>query len=530
VVHWVEISPDGRWLVTRPIDEEGLWVREASDPQWLPLPNTERNSRNQHSSFSPDGSWVLVGSGQGLYRVPVTGGPSQIVADPPSFNAHWGDEEFVVFDDGRSSVYRVSSSGGSAELLFSSDTLTFRGPRLLPGGGGILVTTRPVADPLSSRLLVYDVGSGALREVIPSATAAQYVPTGHLVYSHGSGSLMAVSFDLESLRVTGTPVTLLSDLALAGNGEGQFSISETGTLVYATGRPTDRVPLAWLGLDGRLTPIPIEAERAANPRVSPDGGSIAYAGDGQIWIHDVLLGTDRQFTFGSAHAFPVWSSDGRYLYFLSDAVDGGRWTVTRRLADGTSEPEAVFDIGHVSMLTSTSPDGRWLVLNTQSQFGGGGPTGIQILDLQAEVGTPPAAFMPSETTGGEATVSPDGRWLAFLRGGEIFVRDFPEPAGLWRIADAREPVWAPDGRSLYFWAGGLQRVDIQTEPTFSAGSPTAVATEIRVPGGPSTPWDAHPDGNRFVVVGPQVSGDGNVTYYIVTNWFTELLELMGEDG
>jgi serine/threonine-protein kinase len=526
-VHWVQISPDGRLLMAKPVDGPDLLVREAADLEWRPVPGSQGASRNMASSFSPDGAWLLVSQGQeGLSKLPVSGGPSQPVSEGVRSTGHWSDEEAIVYDDGRSAVYRVAASGGAPELLFDSDTLGFQHPYLLPGGRGVLVTTR-AADPLNSRILVYDLEAGELRERVASATHARYVPTGHLVYTHGSGALIGVSFDLESLQVTGHPSTLLPDLSLGLDGAGRYSISETGTLVYGVDRAPDSGPLAWLDEGGRLTPIPIEPESAARPRISPDGASIAYEGDGQIWIHDVVRGIDRQFTFGSVHTSPIWSPDGRHVYFVSDAVDGGRWTLMRRVVDGSSEPEEVREVGTAAGLTSMSPDGRRLVFDTGA---GGGATGIRLVDLEAETGTPPAPYLPDDVVGAEAAVSPDGAWLVYLQGGDVFVRGFPAPSGLWRVAAGREPIWAADGRAIYFWDAGIWGVDVRTEPTFSLGSPYLVAPDVRLVGGRGVPWDAHPDGTRFVVARPGAGGLGDLRFYIVTNWFTELLELMGEDG
>jgi serine/threonine-protein kinase len=519
--HWVAVSPDGRWLMTM-LEDGGLRVREAADPEWRRLPNVGRVSRSRASVFSPDGAWVLIQGDEDLLRVPTSGGPAQPLSD--SWHGDWGDEDMIVYGLGGSgSVYRVAALGGEPELLFSSDSLSFRSSRLLPGGRGVLLTTAVSGDRLSSRLLVYDAESGEIRELLVAVTDAQYVSTGHLIYSHASGALMGVPFDLQSLRVTGSPVTLVSELALSAVGLGRFSISETGTLIYGVDRSEEQDALVWLEEGGRDVAVPIEPPTAANPAVSPDGASIAYEGDRQIWIHDIARGTDRQFTFGAADAHPIWSPDGRYLYFVSEAGDG-RTGVMRRVVDGSSEPEAVLEIADIQALTSMSPDGRWLVYQ---ELGAG--RDIMLLDLEAEAGTPPVPYMRTDAQEIEGTVSPDGRYLAYLAGGSIFVRGFPEPSGLWRVADGREPVWAPDGRALFFSGfGGVQRVDIETEPSFSVGSPYDVVPGVVLQGGAGISWDAHPDGDRFVASRPSVRGTGDVTFYIVTNWFTELRQLMGE--
>src|SRR5439155_21550062 len=58
-----------------------------------------------------------------------------------------------------------------------------------------------------------------------------------------------------------------------------------------------------------------------------------------------------------------------------------------------------------------------------------------------------------------AAVSPDGRWLAYVRNQtgrpEIYVRPFASPAGKTQVANngGREPAWARDGQELFYREG-----------------------------------------------------------------------------
>ena len=118
-----------------------------------------------------------------------------------------------------------------------------------------------------------------------------------------------------------------------------------------------------------------------------------------------------------------------------------------------------------------------------------------------------------------------------LGGEQVFVRGFPEPIGQWRVSEAtraNDPVWAPDGSALYYVAPpNLMKVDVATEGTFSHGQPTVLFTwSYGTGGGIETGNDIHPEGDRFLVA-EGGGGGGFGDFYIVTNWFEELRQRMG---
>src|SRR5438874_9610252 len=69
-----------------------------------------------------------------------------------------------------------------------------------------------------------------------------YAPAGHLLFMK-MGTLMAVPFDVRTLQVTGDPAALIQGVMQAVNapnsddetGAEQFTLSNSGTLVYVTG-------------------------------------------------------------------------------------------------------------------------------------------------------------------------------------------------------------------------------------------------------------------------------------------------------
>ena len=79
---------------------------------------------------------------------------------------------------------------------------------------------------------------------------AQYVPSGHIVYMLRM-HLMAVPFDLHRLKLTGSAVRVVENVA-SYYGRGHFTVSNNGTLVYAPEQPPDQRRLLWVDCKGSL--------------------------------------------------------------------------------------------------------------------------------------------------------------------------------------------------------------------------------------------------------------------------------------
>ena len=150
-------------------------------------------------------------------------------------------------------------------------------------------------------------------------------------------------------------------------------------------------------------------------------------------------------------------------------------------------------------------------------------------------------------------ISPDGRYVAYVSDQEgedrVYVQTFPEPTGRRSVSPGAgtEPLWAPDGSALYYREGTtFYAVDVTTSPTFTVGAPSQLFDYpdyfIAAPNTwPLQRWDVHPDGTRFILTetrnvseepgqdSPTISPTERLMdVYLVTNWFTELRERMGE--
>ena len=246
----------------------------------------------------------------------------------------------------------------------------------------------------------------------------------------------------------------------------------------------------------------------------------------------IETGTNTQLTFEGTSRGPIWSPDGLFVYFLSTRPGTEGPDLFRKAADGASDAEQLWQRGGGEVtLTSIASDGSWLVVGEDNP-----DTGRDV--ALASLGTDSVSFreyLRADWTELEGTISPNGRWMAYtsneLGYQQVFVRGFPEPIGQWRVSEGNnsfDPIWAPDGSALYFAdRPNFMKVDVVTEGTFSFEQPTILFSySYDSGGGVDTGYTIHPDGDRFLFAqGGSGGGFGDV--YIVTDWFEELRQRMG---
>ena len=526
------ISRDGRAIVAGHTESgsNSLYLRPSDDTEWRELGNTEGGT---NPGFSPDGQWVYfdMGNSTGIYKVPVTGGPALPIVTVGG-SGHWAANDTMVYSFS-GQLNRVAGSGGVPEVLFTSDSIAIRRPYLLPGGKGVVFGS---GGALNSRVLVLEIETGEVREVAPAGNNPRYVSTGHIIYGHGDQALMAVSFDLETLQVTGTPTTLLPNLTVFSGGASQFAVSETGTLIYDAGigggTETGGRTLVEVSLEGVESPIPLSPTALDVPRYSPDGNKIAYEDGTEIRIYDVVSGASPQFTAGGG-MFPVWSRSGEHLYF--SVSGGGGVAGFSRPSDGRESATQLYERPGQNPVRAVSPGDSIVMVRENTT-----DRGRDLLLMRR--GTDSAEFenyLTAEWSEGNAEISPDGRWVAYQsdESGEerIYAHSFPVITGQRSVSPGlgTDPIWSADGQKIYYRSGSqFLMVDVTTEPGFTVSAPTLLFDEVQYSRiqsqGWVRNWDLHPDGSHFIMVRAEGGGGAMLeSVYLVVNWFEELKRRMG---
>jgi eukaryotic-like serine/threonine-protein kinase len=285
----VGLTPDGRCLVFGAMAgaRQQLYVRDLDAAEARTLPGTEGADG---LFLSPDGRWVGFWIGNTLKKVPLDGGgpPVDVCqiqlpynAGQLPYGASWGDDGTIVFAPRQNTgLWRVSSQGGTPEVLARAGPTEYshRLPHVLPGVRAVLFTVlEEVSNWDTVRVGIHRFGTPGWTVLVPGAADARYLPTGHLAYFR-LGRLMARSFDLDRLEVTGPEVGLVSDVmqatdvtdSNADSGAAQVSVSATGTLAYVEGGeyPDRDRPLVWVDRQGAVEPLtaPPESRRSGLAR------------------------------------------------------------------------------------------------------------------------------------------------------------------------------------------------------------------------------------------------------------------------
>ena len=529
----------------------GLWLRPL-DQTDATLVSGSENAMNPF--FSPDGQWLgfwTPDDGQ-FKRVSISeGAPIALGAVEIPRGASWGVDDTILFgqSDG---IWRVPATGGTTELVIPiGDGETVYGPQLLPGDDQVLFTLRPAGTASwdQSQIVVESLPNGERTVLIEGGRDARYLSTGHLVYVRG-GTLLAQVFDLDQLAIRGGPVPLVDDIRTArSTGAAQFSVSRDGSLVYVTGSgPGEEWGLVWVDHEGQEEDLDVPAEDYDELRVSPDGTRVAAVIQGaetsSIWIADVTRGTLSRVTSEAANeATPIWTPDGEQVVFTSDR-DGGLGFY-RKSADGTGEVE------HLAAIDGLGPllGGNWSPEESHLAFSlvqNATRFDIGVLSMDGERSWEP--LLETEAVEFAPAISPDGQWIAYVSNEtgrfEVYVQRFPDLGERQQISTdgGLDPLWSPDGRELYYLgtSGGVAPVDMRVvsiEPgaPLSVGSPEVLFARgsFGRPPGPERYHDIAPDGRRFLLRSPQGASDPGAVVSpqinVVLNWHEELKRLVPVD-
>jgi len=125
-----------------------------------------------------------------------------------------------------------------------------------------------------------------------------------------------------------------------------------------------------------------------------------------------------------------------------------------------------------------------------------------------------------------ATVSPNGRWLAYQSDEtgrqEVHVFEIGGSGARWQVTSegGEEPRWSRDGRQLFYRSSNrLMSVPLETGTTFRYGRPRPLFDGIYNSGIESgRSYDVGPGGGRFLLVRPADPGPAPRAVRVVLNW------------
>ncbi len=511
------ISPDGRYVanVVKDGDGNSLWIKHVGAPSSVRIAGpavTEYIS----VTFAPNSNsvyYITLDHDKGesiLYRVPVLGGASDIVANdiyPIGFSPDGQKIAFIRFRGSESRLVVANSDGANQHDLATRQKpdafeLEWNAPAWSPDGKTIACPAR-LNDQRGhyGALVAVNVTDGSQAPL--TSTRWNYVgqpvwlPDGSgllLAASDRPGSPMAVwhvglqggtvtrithdlnnyndlSITSDAARLAAVQVQSVSNIwvvrDLDTRGAKQIK-SESGALevlawtrddqiVYRSSAGGNGADLWIMNADGsNPRQLTVGARVSRGLTVSPNGRHVVFSSDsaGQynLWRVDINGGNLTQLTAGDGEFNPQCTPDGRWVvYQVNEVIDPRLWKVP-------------IDGGQPIQLTTTratkpavSPDGQMVAYSyldidlNPSRWGIG--------TVETDGGNRLRRFdFPSTVTYRQVRWMPDGRAIAFVNspGGlsDIWVQPLdgsaPKPLTNFRSEQILAFDWSPDGRSFAF--------------------------------------------------------------------------------
>jgi len=526
-----------------PLDGQlGIKYRESSEI--VPIPGTE-GARNP--AYSPDSQWLAYVIDTDVFKRPLVGGAAIRIAGgteaPPLRVAlTWLDDGTLLYEGDRvvsTQLVQIPENGGVPLAEFGRIRTALAWVQGLPGARGALVVT------IDNGLFLLDLRAGSTELLMEGVSRAWYSPTGHLVYVRSDGAVFAQPFDLDALALGDAATPLFEGVHSIDARTADMLLGGDGTVLYLEGLAVGSI----IGTGARLTVVDLEGNRQTlplgprnfgqlGPSWSPDGASVTYASEGQIYTYNTVLNTTpRQVTFEGTNSRPVYSPDGARIAFSSGREGTAGLDVFIKDLNDDAPPRSLITLDGNQFVMGWPAD--TLIVFERGQNSN---RDLWLLDLSDPDAPEARPYLTSEADLERIVVSPDGRVAAYRSDesgiDEIYVRSFPNPGERTLVSrgGGAVPYWAPDGRTLFYYAG-LDRPwvagRLQREPVLAVQSLDTLFTLPPLLVEPFPGPGLHPDGDRFIVAlpaggastAPEDADDTSPQRLIlIRNFFTELRE------
>ncbi len=534
---WPRTSPDGRSVAFVGADPQGkrsIWLRPMGSFDAIRLDGTDGVQR---PFWSPDSRYLGFFAGTQLKKIPVSGGPPQLICEfPGGSDGSWG--KGVILFDGRVTdpIRRVADSGGVPVVAVKPDAARKEAgtawPFFLPDGRHFLFTGNDEKGPATLKLGALD--SPEVTVLADAESRVEY-SSGHLFYV-SQRTLMARPFSPDKLAFTGEPFPVTDRMQVGNLGLVDFSTSQAGDLSYTSAAQEPRSHLVWVDRNGKDLGTVGEPGMYRDLSISPDETRAAVSmgsfggrsvDESNIWVVDLKRGVASRLTFGNElHLFPVWSADNTRVAYAKSTQGGARLLIVQKLASGAGEEQPIGeDKNGVIFPTDWSSDGRQLLV----QWLNSGPDNFDILTLPADGHGALAPYLraPKPIYEINGRFSADARWVAYQSNEsgrfDIYVQAFPPSGGKWQISTAGggAPMWRGDGREIFYQAAGdiFYAVAVRVAGAgMEIGLPEKLfQRRLTHDARERNRWVVTRDGQRFLMNAP-IDDAGSRTIQVVLNW------------
>jgi len=366
---------NGIYVVTAAGDREVLLVQDdnAWNPMWTADGKRVLFSRRRQESLVELWSiGVVDGKPEGI--------PELVKKDvPPLLGVTQTGDYYYASQLHTTDLYVVDIDPEAGKITSRPRQLTSRGwnngATWSPDGAALAY----VSDRSTKRVLVVrSAASGQERLIAPTGLPDYWNVVQPAWFPNGKSLLLGINgkaFYQTDLETGASRLLMESRATPEGNNHGHIRLAPDGRTVYYTSRgETLSTSIIRQSLDGGPgVEVCRVARTIGGPSLSPDGATLAfsttfdYGTEKERWVIMTVpaAGGEPKEVFAAKFVMmdPVWSKDGRWLFFAVNndpPVPGRRNDIWRVSTKGTGATP--LDIGlHVAAYLDISPDGRRLV-------------------------------------------------------------------------------------------------------------------------------------------------------------------------
>jgi eukaryotic-like serine/threonine-protein kinase len=539
----VRVSPDGRTVAFLALTDGAnqIWTRFLDSPDARRLQGTDGATT---LFWSPDSQSIAFASDGRLRVVPVSGGPSRVIATLPSrgeYYGSWGTNGDILLSEfgsnltgaGRASSNTPSYNGLLRLRVDGSPPEPFRHPdpsrgedlyvfpNFLPDGNHYLFNVRTTGGRLATYVASLDTSE--VVEVPGIESNAVYSSSGHLLFLR-NGAPTAQRFDAASFQLLGQAVPLEQAIVPSTAATARLSVA-SGVVAFASSTFSEASSLVWFGRDGKRLNEAAPPGVYVNPELSKDDRFVAWdeggGPEGETWVRDLARGLTTRLTSAPGNqGIPQWAPDGGRIAYRSDR-DGVVGVLVAREFGVVGDETVLLKAPTPVTPFDWSLDGRYVA------FGQAGDAWV------LEV-APGKAVQVTNTPSLETNirVSPDGRWLAYQsnepgtgRPDQIFIHSIVDNRRKLQVSTAGRyvPRWRRDGRELFFLAPDrtLMAVEIDLSSAQPRIGPPAALFRTLVPRGAGAREYAVSNDGRFLIRTVEENRQ-NASISVMLNWLERL--------
>jgi len=340
----------------------------------------------------------------------------------PTLNPARDEIAFISGGD----IWTVPLAGGEARLLVSHPATESR-PRFSPDGKRIAFTSNRMG---TGNVYVLEIESGVTRRLtfddVPEAVDG-WSPDGKYIYFTTVSKDIASETDIFRVSVDGgTPMPVAADrytpefLSAAGPADGTIAFCAKGGMAYGQ----------WW--------------RHGHSHID----------ESEIWIRRAGTYEKIDGGAGSRDLWPMWSSDAKKLYFVSDR--SGTENIWEKTVGSSTAAKQVtqFKDGRVlwpqlagKRIVFERDFGIWML---DLSSGKSGPVNIALRGAPAT----PATTHMTLSNFREVSLAPDGKKVAVVTHGEIFAASTKDGGNAFRVTNTGAPetgvVWSQDSKKIVY--------------------------------------------------------------------------------